>query len=52
MTVTSASRHTCELSRIGPPLLRNGAIGGLLGGLVLFLIMASYDAANGMGPNR
>jgi len=38
MTITSASRHGSDLSRIGPPLLGNGAIGGLLGGLVVCLI--------------
>lgn len=30
-------------------MLRRAAIGGLLGGVVLFLLMAAYNAAQGMG---
>jgi hypothetical protein len=52
MTIASASRHTSDLSRIGPPLLGNGAIGGLLGGLVLCLIGGSCNAATGIGLKR
>jgi hypothetical protein len=52
MTIISASRHTSGLSRIGPPLLGNAAVGGLLGGRVVCLIRASLNAANGIGLNR
>jgi hypothetical protein len=37
------------LARIDPRLLRTAAIGGLLGGVLLFLLMASYNASIGMG---
>jgi hypothetical protein len=37
------------LARIEPRLLRTAAIGGLLGGLVMFFLMASYNASTGMG---
>jgi hypothetical protein len=37
------------LARIEPRLLGTAAIGGLLGGLVMFLLMASYNASTGMG---
>lgn len=30
-------------------LVRHGAVGGLLGGLVLFVVMAAYNASTGMG---
>lgn len=50
MTVSSTTpAAAAKLSNIRLPLLRNAAIGGLLGGLVLFAVMASYNAANGMG---
>lgn len=50
MTVSStSSTAAAQLGTIRFPLLRNAAIGGLLGGLVLFAIMASYNTANGMG---
>lgn len=50
MTVSSTtSAAAAQLGTIRVLLLRNAAIGGLLGGLVLFAIMASYNAANGMG---
>jgi hypothetical protein len=45
MTESTRSR----LESIDPALLRNGAIGGLLGGTGLFLVMAGYYAANNMG---
>jgi hypothetical protein len=41
------ARYRTELSRIGLPLLCNGAAGELLGGLVLFLIMAGCNATRG-----
>ena len=37
------------LARIEPRLLRTAAIGGLLGGLLMFLLMAGYNASAGMG---
>jgi hypothetical protein len=49
MTVTPVPDRAWQLSSIRPSLLRAAAIGGLLGGLVLFAIMASYNAANDMG---
>jgi hypothetical protein len=45
MTETTRTR----LETIDPMLLRNAGIGGLLGGTALFLVMAGYNAANGMG---
>jgi hypothetical protein len=38
-----------RLETIGPALLRNAGIGGLLGGAGLFLVMAGYYGANDMG---
>jgi hypothetical protein len=37
------------LARIEPRLLRTAAVGGLLGGLVMFFVMAGYNASAGMG---
>jgi hypothetical protein len=37
------------LARIEPRLLRTAAVGGLLGGLVMFFLMAGYNASSGMG---
>jgi hypothetical protein len=37
------------LARIDTRLLRTAAVGGLLGGLVMFLLVASYNASSGMG---
>ncbi|HEV2375375.1 MAG TPA: hypothetical protein VGS19_24845 [Streptosporangiaceae bacterium] len=37
------------VARIDPKLLRTAAVGGLFGGLVMFLLMASYNASTGMG---
>jgi ABC-type uncharacterized transport system permease subunit len=37
------------LARIDPRLLRTAAVGGLLGGLVMFVLMAGYNASAGMG---
>lgn len=49
MAVTSHSPQLEQLGSIRPSLLRSAGIGGLLGGLVLFVIMAGYNAANAMG---
>jgi hypothetical protein len=38
-----------SLARIGPRLLRTAAVGGLLGGLVMFFLMAGYNASAGTG---
>jgi hypothetical protein len=37
------------LARINPRLLRTAAVGGLLGGLVMFFLVAGYNASAGMG---
>jgi hypothetical protein len=37
------------LARIDPRLLRTAAAGGLLGGLVMFFVLAGYNASVGMG---
>src|SRR5262249_15087267 len=37
------------LAGIGPQLLRAAAVGGLLGGLVMFFLMAGYNASAGTG---
>jgi hypothetical protein len=37
------------LTRIEPRLLRTAAVGGLIGGLVMFFVMAGYNASGGMG---
>jgi hypothetical protein len=37
------------LAQIEPRLLGTAAVGGLLGGLVMFFVMAGYDASAGMG---
>jgi len=37
------------LARIEPRLLGTAAVGGLLGGLAMFFVMAGYNAASGMG---
>jgi hypothetical protein len=37
------------LARVDPRLLRTAAVGGLIGGLGLFFVMAGYDASAGMG---
>lgn len=38
-----------RLEHVGSRLVRHGAVGGLLGGLVLFVVMAAYNASTGMG---
>ena len=37
------------LARVGPRLLGTAAVGGLLGGLVMFFLMAGYNASVGTG---
>jgi hypothetical protein len=37
------------LARIEPRLLRAAAVGGLFGGLVMFFLVAGYNASTGMG---
>ena len=37
------------LARVGPRLLGTAAVGGLLGGLVMFFLMAGYNASVGAG---
>ena len=48
---TSAARPQAisPLARIGPRLLGSAAVGGLLGGLAMFFVMAGYNASTGMG---
>jgi hypothetical protein len=41
--------HSAPLTDIKPALLRHAAIGGLFGGVAMFLLMAGYNAAQGMG---
>jgi hypothetical protein len=41
--------HKARLDRFDAHFLRTAAIGGLLGGTALFLLMAAYNAAQGMG---
>jgi hypothetical protein len=40
---------TARLGHVDTRLVRHGAVGSLLGGLVLFVVMAIYNAATGMG---
>jgi len=50
MANSTASPGTLPaVARIDPWLLRTAAVGGLLGGLVLFFLMAGYNASAGMG---
>ena len=50
MATSSASPGPLRaLARIDASLLRTAAVGGLLGGLVMFFLMASYNASAGMG---
>jgi hypothetical protein len=50
MTAATASpRSLPALARIDLQLLRTAAIGGLLGGLVMFFLVAGYNASAGMG---
>lgn len=48
--MTEVSRHAGErLASVDARLLRSAAVGGLIGGLALFLVMAVYNAEKGMG---
>jgi hypothetical protein len=50
MATSAASRGTISpLARIEPRLLGTAAVGGLLGGLAMFFVMAGYNASAGMG---
>jgi len=50
MAISSTTRGGLPaLARIEPRLLRTAAVGGLLGGLVMFFLMAGYNASAGMG---
>jgi hypothetical protein len=50
MAASSASTGAASaLARIEPRLLGTAAVGGLLGGLVMFFLMAGYNASAGMG---
>jgi hypothetical protein len=50
MATSSASPGPLrDLARIDARLLRTAAVGGLLGGLVMFFLMAGYNASAGMG---
>ena len=42
-------RERPRLTRTGPRLLRAAAVGGLLGGLLMFFVLAGYNASSGMG---
>jgi hypothetical protein len=46
---TTGSGALPALARIDPRLLRTAAVGGLLGGLVMFFLVAGYNASAGMG---
>lgn len=47
--LTAQCGPTARLRHMDSQLVRHGAVGGLLGGLVLFVVMAIYNAATGMG---
>jgi hypothetical protein len=50
MAASSASAGAVPaLARIEPRLLGTATVGGLLGGLVMFFLMAGYNASAGMG---
>ena len=46
---TASPASLSPLARIDPRLLGTAAVGGLLGGLVMFLVVAGYNASAGMG---
>jgi len=48
-TSTASPGALPALARIEPRLLGTAAVGGLLGGLVMFFLMAGYNASAGMG---
>src|SRR5262249_39579598 len=50
MAASAASRGAIPpLARVEPPLLGTRPAGGLVGGLVMFFVMAGYNASAGMG---
>jgi len=49
MADSAHQEERSALTRIGPRLLLTAAVGGLLGGLAMFFVMAGYNAAAGMG---
>lgn len=49
MATSTSSGSRPILARVDPRLLRTAAVGGLLGGLAMFLLMAGYNASAGMG---
>jgi len=49
MADSASSPALPVLARFEPRLLRTAAVGGLLGGLVMFFLMAGYNASAGMG---
>jgi hypothetical protein len=46
---TRSPGQSSALARIDPRLLTTAAVGGLLGGLVMFFLVAGYNASVGMG---
>jgi len=46
---TASPASLSPLARVEPRLVGTAAVGGLLGGLVMFLVMAGYNASAGMG---
>ena len=46
---TARSRSDLAVAGITPRLLATAAVGGLLGGLAMFFVMAGYNASAGMG---
>jgi hypothetical protein len=48
-TSTASPGALPALARIEPRLVGTAAVGGLLGGLVMFFLMAGYNASAGMG---
>ena len=48
-SLTAQTGVPVRLGRVDTRLVRYGAVGGLLGGLALFVVMAIYNATTGMG---
>lgn len=48
-SLTAQTGVPVRVGRVDACLVRHGAVGGLLGGLVLFAVMAIYNAMTGMG---
>src|SRR5260370_23264699 len=49
MTAMTDDGSVLRLGGLDSRLVRTGAVGGLLGGFVLFLVMAGYNAGHDMG---